>query len=80
MGEYTVTLEEADEKALISHYGSVEDGLLFMVNREMKRLLKNLIKESSSALDPDKLDLAAKRSEVMKNQADIKEYAKRKEV
>jgi len=77
MGEHTITLTETDEKILESFWPTVGDALESIINRQLKIKGKELIHESSSRLDPRKLDKAEREAELAKVQADIKTYAER---
>ena len=77
MADHTITLTDIEEKVLASYWPSVEDALRSIIDRQLAVRGRELIYQSSSALDPRKLDKADLTTELDKVKAEIKTYTEK---
>lgn len=77
MADYTVTVSVEEEQVVESFYTTVQAGVNAAVNRMLLVNAKNIIRESSSPYDPNKMTVPQIRTEISNVASEIPTYAER---
>ena len=77
MADYTVTVSTEEEQVVESFYTTVQAGINAAVNRMLLINAKNIIRESTSVYDPDKMTVPQLRTEISNVASEIPTYAER---
>jgi len=80
MGDYTVTLTVEEEIVIGSYFELVQDGILWVARRAVLVRAKELIRNSSSVYDPNKMTIAQIRMEINNIADEIPTHAERNEI
>lgn len=79
MPDFTISLSDEEVIVWLSFYPTVNDGLLEVTRRRTRTMADNIVNESTSEKNPNKLSAADLRSEIitLNNAGEIPTYAER---